>query len=405
RDGRIDAAELPLDSEAKITLISSLLEAAGIESPQIERRVTLHPLSHGVMAGAQVQGNCARCHTDDSQLAGTLALSRYVPWGLEGDPVLPSAPPIELRRAEVTGGSGGVGADPTVDRLTNGAAPTWLASAPRTSTRYVFGHSRHGWTDRLGFTLFALTALGVFLHAALRWFQARRRPVPTFRGQKVYLYRRYERIWHWLMAGSILVLMMTGLAVHYSGSGTLPLPIAVRLHNVFAVILVVNAFLSLFYHVSTSTIRQFFPDRRGLLGRISEQAHFYVRGLFVGQPHPQPKSMDRKLNPLQQVTYLVLLNLLFPLQMLTGIAIWGIARWPGLADAIGGLSVVAPLHNAGSWLFLAFFVLHVYLTTTGHTVLSNIQAMIDGHDLVEVEPRSRVRSVGEPLTSLGGIDA
>ena len=93
-----------------------------------------------------------------------------------------------------------------------------------------------------------------------------------------------------------------------------------------------------------------------------------------------------KLNPLQQLTYLALLNVLFPLQIGTGVLIWAVGHWPSLGEAVGGLSVLAPLHNVGSWLFMAFFVLHVYLVTTGRTVGDHLQSMITGYRDAEPEP-------------------
>jgi thiosulfate reductase cytochrome b subunit len=104
--------------------------------------------------------------------------------------------------------------------------------------------------------------------------------------------------------------------------------------------------------------------------------------------------VEQRLNPLQQVTYLTLLNVLFPMQVLTGTLIWGMSRWPDLADRMGGLGVLAPLHNLGAWLFLAFIVLHVYLTTTGHTLTSNLRAMVDGYDEIVPERIARKGDAG-----------
>jgi thiosulfate reductase cytochrome b subunit len=104
----------------------------------------------------------------------------------------------------------------------------------------------------------------------------------------------------------------------------------------------------------------------------------------VGAAHPIPKTPGRKLNPLQQLTYLALLNILLPFQIVTGTLIWGAQRWPELSLALGGLNILTPLHNLGSWLFLSFTLGHIYLTSTGHTVSSNLKAMVDGWD--EVDP-------------------
>jgi thiosulfate reductase cytochrome b subunit len=80
-----------------------------------------------------------------------------------------------------------------------------------------------------------------------------------------------------------------------------------------------------------------------------------------------PTSPRRKLNPLQKITYLALLNIFLPFQILTGLLLWGADRWPQLFDKVGGLWVLAPAHTLGAYLFLAFLIGHLYLATTGTT--------------------------------------
>ena len=345
-DGAVSAAELRLDTPAKLEAVRARLRAVGVADPRPAAAVGTYPVRHGVQAGAQVMRDCNSCHTRGGRLASGLALGPYAPAGLivETEAVPPEFP-----------------------------------------GRDVFGHARGGWADRMGFLLFLLVVAGVGVHTGVRFLTRSTRPRPAEELERVYLYTTYERFWHWLMAGSVLVLALTGLQVHFAGvRGALPLPQAVVLHNAFALILTANAFLALFYHVTTRAIQRFFPPREGIRARVLEQARFYTSGIFLGRPHPSPKTPERRLNPLQQVTYLLLLNVLFPLQVVTGAFIWGVSRRPDLADRVGGLTLMAPLHSLGAWLFLAFMVLHLYLTTTGHTVTSNLKAMVDGYD--EVEP-------------------
>jgi len=195
------------------------------------------------------------------------------------------------------------------------------------------------------------------------------------------MYSLYERIWHWLMAAAVIALLMTGLEIHAPGRfAPLGFSRAVTVHNFAAVVLVVNAFLALFFHLATAAILQFIPRKEGLLLSLANQIRYYTHGIFLGHPHPTQKTVGRKLNPLQQITYLILLNVLFPLQVVTGIAIWTASKWPDIFAPLGALSVLGPVHNMGSWLFLTFLVVHLYLTTTGHTVFSNLSAMVDGWD-------------------------
>jgi thiosulfate reductase cytochrome b subunit len=91
------------------------------------------------------------------------------------------------------------------------------------------------------------------------------------------------------------------------------------------------------------------------------------------------------MNPLQQVTYLVILNVLLPAQVVTGVLIWGMQKWPEIAQMFGGLPVLAPLHTILAWAFATFIVMHVYLTTAaGEHATDGIKAMIQGWDDVEL---------------------
>ncbi len=337
-DRALSPAELRLDTPEKSALIRERLLAAGVSAPEIVQAVETHPVRHGVLSREQVSRGCNDCHArESSRLSAGLDLG-------------PS------RRVE--------------------------PEPPR--GLYIFGYARGCWIDRAGFALFAAVVIGALVHGGIRVLTRAGRPTSHGHLERVYMYTVYERIWHWFMAGSVLVLMVTGVEVHFARErALLPLPTAVTVHNIFAVILTVNGFLSLFYHLATSAIRKYLPYPQGLLGRIMAQAHFYTWGIFLGQPHPSPKIPERRLNPLQQVTYLLLLSVLFPLQVVTGVIMWAISGRPALAAHTGGLTVVAPIHNLGAWAFLAFFVLHLYLTTTGHTVFSNLRAMVSGYDHVD----------------------
>jgi len=202
--------------------------------------------------------------------------------------------------------------------------------------------------------------------------------------QRVYMYTRYERMWHWLQAFMILSLFVTGLEVHVPSSvRLLGFETAVEIHRVLGFLLIANAFLGLFYHATTGEIRQFFSTSPDFLTMAARQAVYYLRGIFRGEPHPFEKNRNRKLNPLQKFTYVIILNLLLPLQMVTGVLLWGTQRWPDTVGKIGGLGILAAVHTLGAWLFVAFVVMHIYLTTTGRTPLANMRAMIGGWEEVE----------------------
>jgi thiosulfate reductase cytochrome b subunit len=233
---------------------------------------------------------------------------------------------------------------------------------------------------------------GISVHGGLRFYNNLRKPRGVNDGsntRKVYMYGVYERLWHWLQTCIIVILIFTGLVIHKPDTfGFLSFRGVVVVHNIMAVILGINAFLALFYHLASGEIRQYIPKPYGFFNQAITQAMYYLRGIFKGEPHPFEKSPDVKLNPLQQVTYFTILNLLLPLQGITGIMIWGSQRWPKLTAYLGGLPFLGPLHTLIAWLFAAFIVMHVYLTTTGHKPLTAIKAMMLGWEEVDLHAQT-----------------
>lgn len=365
-DGALDATELLIDTGAKEAAVAGRLESLGLESPRIEASADAYAINHGVTHGDWAIRECEECHADDSRLVAPIALASNPPGGVLPTGDLPGSGEIA------------VGDDGTVYFRP--------LTGERGSGTYVFGLSRERLVDLAGALLFVGVLLAVTAHGGLRFLAARRQAghsAPEVR--EVYMYTVYERFWHWLQTAVILLLIFTGLIIHKPELfGFLSFRGVVLMHNVLAVLLALNAAFSLFYHLASGEIRQFLPQPRGFFNDAIVQAKFYLRGIFSGEPHPFEKSPQRKMNPLQQITYLGLLNVLLPAQIITGALIWGAQTWPAVANALGGLPVLAPIHSMVAWLLASFVVAHVYLTTTGHEPLASIKAMMLGWDEVEV---------------------
>ncbi len=144
------------------------------------------------------------------------------------------------------------------------------------------------------------------------------------------MYDSYRRFWHWLQAITIVLLLFTGLIIHRPDLfGVFSFRGVVTVHNVLAVILVINAALSLFYHLTTERMREYIPRPYGFFDDAISQAKYYVSGIFKGEPHPFDKRPDNRMNPIQKLTYFGILNVLLPLQILTGALMWGVQVLPG----------------------------------------------------------------------------
>ncbi len=382
-DGALSEQELRLDTPEKQALIASRLEARGLKNPRIRGEVQPYSINHDVAWGEWALKDCVACHGRNSRLSQPMKLADYAPAGVQPDFV-------QDANTIVSG-----------DIVCSADGALYYRPQPDESGLYLFGHSHVPWVDWFG-ALAVLGALaGVTVHGGLRYYaaakQARRARAPRLR--QVYMYAVYERFWHWLQAFSILLLAFTGLVIHKPETfGMFYFRYVVTVHNVTAAILVLNAALALFYHLTTGEIRQYIPRPRGFFDQAIVQAKFYMQGIFKGEPHPFEKTPERKLNPLQQATYFGLLNVLLPLQVLTGILMWAAGRWPQAGAALGGLSFLAPFHTLIAWLLAAFVIGHIYLTTTGPYPLAGIKAMMLGWEEVEDE-----HAAEEPLPD--GLEA
>lgn len=193
----------------------------------------------------------------------------------------------------------------------------------------------------------------------------------------IYLYTRYERLWHWLQALSIVLLLLTGFEIH--GSYTLfGFERAVAVHNGIGLFWLIAFAFFVFWVFTTGEWRQYIPTTKKLLS----VARYYSYGIFRGEDHPVPKRIDAKHNPLQRLTYLGLAAFLLPLQMATGLLYWGYNAWAGWGLNAMSVRVLAVLHTLGAFCILTFLVIHVYMTTTGHSLSAHIRAMVSGWEKV-----------------------
>jgi thiosulfate reductase cytochrome b subunit len=365
-DGQLSDDELRLVNEAAVDAVKARLAATGLRNLQIQGDVTPFSISHNVVNGQRATKDCSNCHDRDSILAASFTLSDYAPGG--GSPQTIAYPGIELS-GNVQGGAAG------------GAS---FVPDSRSAGFYIIGLHGESWADLVGVLMFLGVVLGVTVHSIARFVSSRRRPPAQHEYERVHMYAAYERLWHWLQASAIMVLLFTGLIIHKPHFFSMfSFPYVVNVHNVLGFILLINAALALFYNLASGEIRQYLPKPKGFIARSLSQAMYYSQGIFAGEAHPLEKSRDNKLNPLQQVTYLAILNILLPAQVITGVLIWGLQRWPNIAAELGGLPTLALVHTLVAWAFATFIVMHVYLTTTGHSPTAGIKSMIGGFDNVE----------------------
>ena len=211
---------------------------------------------------------------------------------------------------------------------------------------------------------------------------------------KVYIYRSFERFWHWTQAALIFFLGFTGFEIHGSIS-FFGYQNAVKYHNIAAYAFIVLIIFAIFWHLTTGEWRQYLPT----LKNIKAQLNYYIFGIFNNAPHPTKKTVLSKLNPLQKLVYLGLKVLVIPIMVFSGL-LYMFYRYPQKGGGIEALNLnsiepIALLHTFGAFLLVAFVIAHMYLITTGSTVTSNLKAMITGYE--ELEEQEEITIEEKPI--------
>ncbi|MGA6924892.1 MAG: cytochrome b/b6 domain-containing protein, partial [Desulfosarcina sp.] len=194
----------------------------------------------------------------------------------------------------------------------------------------------------------------------------------------IYLYTRYERFWHWLQTVLIFILLLTGFEIHGTYS-LLGFELAVEVHYFVGLTWLIAFAFFIFWVFTTGEWKQYVPTSKKMIQVI----RYYSWGIFRGESHPVPKRRDAKHNPLQRIVYLQLAAFLLPVQMLSGLLYWGYNAWADWGLSGLSLAVVVFVHTAAAFAIVSFVIVHVYMTTTGHTLSAHVKAMISGWEKVE----------------------
>ncbi|MDQ1363284.1 MAG: Cytochrome [Pseudomonadota bacterium] len=196
--------------------------------------------------------------------------------------------------------------------------------------------------------------------------------------ERIYIFKRFERFWHWSQALLIIILMMTGFEVHGSWS-VFGFKQAVNIHTIAAWTLVGLWVFAIFWHFTTGEWKQYIPT----MEKVDAMMKYYLTGIFTHAPHPFRQTTLRKHNPLQRIAYLFVLVVINPLIWTTGWFYLFYGSWDAWGFGWLDLRWVAFFHVVAAFMMLIFFIAHIYLATAGHTVTSHIKAMITGWEEVE----------------------
>ena len=210
---------------------------------------------------------------------------------------------------------------------------------------------------------------------------------------KIYLYPLWLRSWHWINAILFLILIATGLSMQYTGAAgwlvdanapkneefLFSFRTAVTWHNVAGLLLTLNYLFYLICNLLTPNGKYYKIQKKELLKRLYLQGRFYAYGIFKGEKHPFPVTEKDKFNPLQKVSYVLVMFGAMPLLILSG---FGLLFPEIVADRIfnvSGLVINDLIHITMGFILSLFLVIHVYICTLGVKPSTLFKSMINGY--------------------------
>ncbi|MDQ1264870.1 MAG: hypothetical protein QG635_19 [Bacteroidota bacterium] len=205
--------------------------------------------------------------------------------------------------------------------------------------------------------------------------------------KKIYLYPLWIRIWHLLNALMFIILITSGISLHYSESGSLlvPFSVAIIAHNVCGVLLSLNYLFYFIFNLLSGNYKHYIPKIKGFIDLTIKQAKYYLLGIFIKDEKPFHPDKDDKFNPIQKMTYLFIMFVFMPLIVISG---W-LLMFPGFAPdeifGMGGVWPMALLHTIVGFFLSLFFFGHIYLGTTGKNIGELYQSIITGWHLAHEE--------------------
>lgn len=201
---------------------------------------------------------------------------------------------------------------------------------------------------------------------------------------KIYIYTRFQRIWHWSQMILMLALLVTGFTI----SGTISFidyNLAAKLHDIAGILWLSGFCCFWFWMAVTDDWRQYIPTAQKLFAVV----HYYAWGIFNGKKHPYPKTKEARHNPLQRLVYLTLISILLPVQGVSGILYLLFNYWDRLGLGFLKLETIAMVHTTGAFAVIAFLIVHIYMTTTGESVTGHVKSMVTGWEKHHSSPEAR----------------
>ena len=203
------------------------------------------------------------------------------------------------------------------------------------------------------------------------------------RDSELYINPLPVRIWHWLNALGFVALILTGIQIRYSTMfNVLSFETAIKTHNWVAFTVIANYFVWLGFYLFSDRITVYHPElnMRKFFDKAFKQIMYYSYGIFRGEPSPHKVMPLDKFNPMQSITYQIIMLLVVPIQFVTGIMMWDVKRFETPIAMLGGIENLVLVHVMIFIFFVSFTLIHAYMGALGQTPVTHFREMFTGYE-------------------------
>lgn len=205
--------------------------------------------------------------------------------------------------------------------------------------------------------------------------------------KRVYLYPLWLRIWHHVNAVLMIVLIVTGISMQYSDPKypLIRFDIAVNFHQLAGILLTVSYFVFLFGVLFSAIGRYYLIRTEGFTTAFYRQMRYYLYGIFQGEKNPFQVNEHQKFNPVQLITYNLIMHAITPITFITGWAlifpetivlnVWGYS----------GIMLTSLVHSIAGFFISIFLIIHLYVITLGPSPKEGFKPIIYGYHEIHEE--------------------
>ncbi|WP_051273707.1 cytochrome b/b6 domain-containing protein [Desulfotruncus alcoholivorax] len=190
------------------------------------------------------------------------------------------------------------------------------------------------------------------------------------KGVKTFRHNRPLRVMHWVLAPAALSLMASGLYINkpYRNFLFKNMNDARKTHFMAQYFFGLYFLARGYYAIKTRGYRKLFPNS----GDIASLPKFSLYELYLNKKQPKYP----KYNPLQKLLF-IFFAVLFPLQIVTGSALYSTGRLQFLSRPFGGLGNTRTVHYLGAVGLMSLVAGHMYFALTES--FSKLKSIFNGY--------------------------